>query len=255
MLTRPARGLLALALLTPLVACAAPAARDGVAPGTPTTTVRVLAAASLAQVLEDLAPELAARGVVLQVSTGGSTALARRVLAGEPADLLLTAGRDAAAVALDGGAVAGAPVPFARNRLSLVVPRGNPGGVDALDDLADPDLVVALCAPEVPCGSLARSVLRRAGIAARPDTLDRDVVAVLTRVRLGEVDAALVYRTDALAAAGQVAVVPDDRVATEATDYDALVLRGARAAAREVVALLSGPVGQQALQLRGFERG
>jgi molybdate transport system substrate-binding protein len=45
----------------------------------------------------------------------------------------------------------------------------------------------------VPCGAAARKVLEAARITAKPDSLEQDVKAALTKVSLGEVDAALVY--------------------------------------------------------------
>ena len=54
------------------------------------------------------------------------------------------------------------------------------------------------------CGAAAATVFEAAGITARPDTLEEDVKAALTKVQLGEVDAALVYATDVLAAGDEV---------------------------------------------------
>jgi molybdate transport system substrate-binding protein len=47
-------------------------------------------------------------------------------------------------------------------------------------------------------------VFEAARITAKPDSLEQDVKAALTKVSLGEVDAALVYKTDVQAAAGKV---------------------------------------------------
>ncbi|MBO3093316.1 molybdate ABC transporter substrate-binding protein [Cellulomonas dongxiuzhuiae] len=231
----------------PSAPAATPAALEG--------TLVVLAAASLTDVLTDLAAELEHEHPGLQVETafGASSTLAAQVVAGAPADVLVTASRATMTTATD--AVGGEPVVVARNRLELAVPVGNPGGVRSLADLADPDLTVALCAPEVPCGAVGAQVLSAAGVQAAPDTLERDVRGVLTRLRLDEADAGLVYRTDIIAAAGDVEGIelPDD--VQVPTDHPAVVIPDAphAEAAAAFVALLRGPAGRGAFLDAGFE--
>ena len=67
--------------------------------------------------------------------------------------------------------------------------------------------MVSLCEPQVPCGAVTAELLGAAGVEAAPDSLERDVRAVLTRLSLGEADAGVVYRTDAVAAGTGVEVV------------------------------------------------
>ena len=147
------------------------------------------------------------------------------------------------------------PVVFTRNRLVLAVPTGNPGGVRGLADLARTELDVALCAPQVPCGAAATSVLQRAGVTAAPDTLEQDVRAVLAKVRLGEVDAALVYRTDVLAAADEVEGIPFPEADTAVNDYllAPLVEAPDPGTAQAFVAFVLSSEGQRALADAGFD--
>ncbi|MFC8190732.1 molybdate ABC transporter substrate-binding protein [Cellulomonas sp. NPDC057328] len=246
----------AAALVAALAACAGPVA--GPAPaGTdagPTGPVVVLAAASLTDVLATVAADLEAEHPGLEVSTslGASSTLAAQVVAGAPADVLVTASGTTMATVTD--ALGGAPVVVARNTLQIAVPAGNPAGVTGLTDLADPDLTVALCDPSVPCGAVAAQVLASAGVVAAPDTLEQDARATLTKVRLGEVDAALVYRTDVLAAGPDVEGLDVPAEHRVATDYLALALPDAPhpAAARAVVAHLRSPAGAAALRAAGF---
>jgi len=214
----------------------------------------VLAAASLTDVVADLAERATADHPGLRVETtfGSSATLAAQVLAGAPADVLLTASDDTMLTVTD--ALGGEPVVVATNHLQLAVPAGNPGGVTSLADLADPDLTVALCAPQVPCGAVAADVLARAGVVAAPDTLERDVRAVLTRLTLDEADAGLVYRTDVRAADGAVEGIEVPQAADVATEHPALVVPGAPhpAAAAAFVTLLTGPDGRRAFAAAGF---
>ena len=144
---------------------------------------------------------------------------------------------------------------FARNVLQLVVPAGNPAGVTGLEDLTDPDLTIALCAPEVPCGSAAEKVFAAAGLTAAPDTLEQDVKAVLTKVELGEVDAALVYRTDVLAAGDTVEGIDLPEAEDAVNDYPVAVLAESPNpdAAQAFVDLVLSADGQDVLTGAGFQ--
>ncbi len=56
-------------------------------------------------------------------------------------------------------------VDFAKNRLTIIVPTGNPAGNESIDDLANPDVKVALAGPEVPAGAYALEAFKKAGIS------------------------------------------------------------------------------------------
>lgn len=142
---------------------------------------------------------------------------------------------------------------FATNTLVIAVPAGNPAGVTGLESLADPELAVVLCAPEVPCGDASQTLLANQGVEATPASLEQNVTAVVAKVAANEADAGLVYTTD---------VVGDDRVeAIEAegagevvNQYPIAVLNDAAApdAAAEFVAFVTGPEGQAVLEDYGF---
>ncbi len=250
-------------LLAALAACAGPGAGAGPGTGAPvptttdaglTGTVVVLAAASLTDVLATVVEDLerAHPGLEVRTSLGASSTLAAQVVAGAPADVLVTA--SAATMSTVTDALGGTPAVVARNTLQIAVPAGNPADVTGLADLADPDLTVALCDPSAPCGAVAAQVLMSAGVTAAPDTLEQDARATLTKVRLGEVDAALVYRTDVLAAGPDVEGLDVPAEHGVATDYLALALPDAPHpdAARAVVAHLRSPAGAAALRAAGF---
>lgn len=217
--------------------------------------VVVLAAASLTDSFTELAAEFEAAhpGTTVRLTTGGSSALAQQVVAGAPADVFASASPETMAVVTDAGLAAAAPTPLARSSLVLAVPAGNPGQVTELADLADPDRVVALCEEQVPCGAAAARVLAQAGVVASPDTLERDVRAVLAKLTLGEVDAGLVYRTDALAAGDAVEAIALDSPAA-ATDYLVAPLAQAPSpsAAVAFVAHVTGEPGRRVLAGDGF---
>lgn len=175
----------------------------------PTGQVTVFAAASLTDVFGDIETrfEQVNPQVEVVVSYAGSSSLAQQIRQGAPADVFASADRATMATVEEEGVASGS-TPFASNTLEIVVPAGNPGGVAGLADLARSDLAIALCEETVPCGAASATLLAAAGVAAAPDTLEQDVTSVLTKVRLGEADAGLVYRTDVIAAGDAVDGVP-----------------------------------------------
>ena len=221
-------------------------------------TLTVLAASSLTESFTTLGKrfERAHPGTRVQLSFAASSELASQVTAGAPADVFASASPETMRQVVDAGAVEGRPAVFARNRLEVAVPAGNPGDVTGLADLARPELRVALCAPEVPCGAAAEKVFAAADVEPAPDTFEADVKAALTKVTLGEVDAALVYRTDVRAAGLDVEGIEFPEAAEAVNAYPVAVLRDApnRAAARAFVAQVLSEQGLAILSRAGFER-
>lgn len=251
-------GALTLALLVTLPAGACSSGDEPVeaAPGhEPGGRLTVLAAASLTESFTALEATLEQRypGLDVSVSFGPSSGLVEQALAGAPADVLATANTATMENAVAADAVE-EPVIFARNALTLAVPAGNPGGVTSLSDLARGELRVALCEPQVPCGAAADELLGIAEIDAAPDTLDNDVKDVAGKVALGEVDAALVYRTDAAADAERIETVDVPEAEQVVNDYPVAVLRDASntTAAEAFITALTGEPGREALAEAGF---
>ena len=143
--------------------------------------------------------------------------MAAQIASGAPADVFASANEAVMETILPGGELAGTTVQtgasraseesalffrhatFARNELVIAVPAGNPKGISSIADLADNDLLLAICDRGVPCGTLAHEAAASAGIDLRPDTEEANVRAVLAKLLLGEVDAGLVYRSDVVA--------------------------------------------------------
>jgi molybdate transport system substrate-binding protein len=240
-----------------LAGCSSPSS-----PGAPSPThadsaeavaIRVVAAASLTEVFGRIAEDFeeAHPGASVELSFGGSSGLAAQLVEGAPADVFAAASPETIATVADAGLVQGDPVVFARNRLEIAVPPGNPGGVEGLASLAQPELTVALCDVAVPCGAVAERVFAAAGLTPAPDTLEQDVKSVLTKVELGEVDAGLVYRTDVLAAGDRVEGIPFAEAEGALTDYPIAALTSAGPEAEEFVRWVTEK-GGPALEEAGF---
>jgi molybdate transport system substrate-binding protein len=221
-------------------------------------TVRVLAAASLTDAFEEVAGGFEAEhpGVEVDLSFAGSSALVQQVADGAPADVLATADERTMDDLLDqaGDSVLGEPRVVARNHLVLVVPAGNPGDVTGLGDLSDDDLFVGLCAAEVPCGHLSAEAFDEAGISPAVDSYEPDVRSLLTKLVAGELDAGLVYRTDARAAGGEVDVVAAPELRDRATSYPIVALDAGEnpSGGAAFVAHVRGAAGREVLRRHGF---
>jgi molybdate transport system substrate-binding protein len=224
-------------------------------PAASSPAVRVVAASSLAAVFDELADGIEAGdgGARPTTSFAGSAQLAAQLRAGASACVFASADEATMRQVVDAGLCASAPVVFARNRLAIVVRAGNPKGVRGLSDLARPDLVVLLGAPDVPAGRYGRQALAKAGVAVRAASDEPNVRAIVGKVRAGEADAGLVYRTDCRAQGVEgVALDPDHDVVAA---YPIAVLQTAvdRACAEQFVARVLGDEGRAALQRHGFE--
>jgi len=165
-------------------------------------TVLVLAAASLTDAFAavEAAFEAAHPGVDVQLNFAGSSALREQILEGAPADVFASANESNMSQVLEAGDLRGEPEIFLRNLLQIAVPAGNPGAVAGLEDFADGDLLIGLCAPGVPCGDFAREALAKAGVEPSIDTNEPDVRALLTKLGGDELDAGIVYVTDVTSA-------------------------------------------------------
>ena len=231
----------------------APSATEG---GGLSGTLTVFAAASLTDVFTGLGDDLMAGnpGLDVRFNFAGSSALATQIVQGAPADVFASANQAQMAVVTDADLGAGEPAVFTENVLEIAVPADNPGDVTGLADFADADLTLAICAAEVPCGAAAAQVFEAAGITAMPDTEEEDVRAALTKVQLGEVDAALVYASDVRSAGSGVAGIEFPEAADAINEYPICALAEAPnpAAAQAFLDLVLSDEGQEALEVAGF---
>ena len=218
--------------------------------------VLVFAAASLGEAFKGLGEAFARAHAPASVeqSFAGSPALVAQIESGAPADVIATADPASMRKLESAGLLAAAPAVFARNRLEIVVERGNPKGVRGLADLSRADLVLVLAAVAVPAGRYAREALQGAGVRAEPRSLEENVKAVLNKVALGEADAGIVYATDVRAAGDRVAGVAIPEAQNVIASYPiALVKRSAGLAdARAFVAFVLSRDGQAVLARFGF---
>ena len=159
----------------------------------------VSAASSLAGAFGEMATayEKEHPGVEIDLNIGGSQRLRQQIIEGAPVDVFASANMGAMDGVVRSGEAVGPPAVFALNSLVIGVPAGNPAGVFTLADFADASLLVGICAEQVPCGSYALESFALAGVVPSIDSLEPDVGALVLKLELGELDAGVVYRTDA----------------------------------------------------------
>lgn len=173
----------------------------------------VSAAASLTGAFGEVgsAFEEANPGVDLRLNLGSSAALRQQVLEGAPVDVFASADTSNMDQLVESGETESGPEVFARNRMGIAFPSGNPAGITGLGDFANEELLIGLCAETAPCGAFAREVLENAGVIPRVDSDEADVRALVTKIAAGELDAGIVYRTDVLSSgAVQGLAIPED---------------------------------------------
>jgi molybdate transport system substrate-binding protein len=259
-----ARRAAALALITaavlpqPPARAAAAAVTAGAAPHSETI---VYAAASLRDVLQELAPACGkATGTRLVFNFAGSGELAYQIETANKADVFFAAD----AVTMDEVARAGLVDQTSRrtplsNRLVVIGPAGTTASVKAAADLAVPRVRrVALADPRsVPAGRYAKAWLVKAGVweAVKERVLPAlDVRAALAAVESGGADLGVVYKTDAK-------IATRARVLYEVPDADgpkieyvlaALKDRPGLETSRKVVAWLCGAEAAAVFEASGF---
>jgi molybdate transport system substrate-binding protein len=227
-----------------------------------TPALRVFAAASLTEVLQDIAADYTKTGAASPLlSFAASSALARQIEAGAPADVFVSADEEWMDYLAARDLIrTTSRRPIAGNRLALIAPAGSTlvlplvRGVDFVAALhggrlatADPD--------SVPAGRYARSALM--SLNAWPALADRlaraeNVRMALAYVARGEAPLGIVYATDAQ-------IEPRVRVLglfPENTHlpilYPAAALRDAPAGADGFLRFLAAPQALERLRQRGF---
>ena len=254
-----------LALALAAGGCAAAASRDAA----PVDAVTVFAASSLAEPFGAVADAFEADnpGVEVTFNFAGSQALRTQLEHGARADVFASADWEQMAAIRKANLLGNAPEYFATNRLAVVAPAGS-DAVQSLDDLARPGVSIAIASAEVPAGAYARATL---GLMAESEdfpenfagsvltnvvTNETNVRAVGQKVALGEVDAGMVYETDARAAQHRDSfrVIEIPLHFNPAAEYPIAALGEARnpRSALDFIAFVQSDDGQAILRRYGF---
>lgn len=220
--------------------------------------VSVFAASSLTDALMEIGKRYETEsGEELSFNFAASNVLARQIAGGAPADLFVSAD-EAQMQRLVANGLVESRVSLLSNRLAIVVPADSRLTLSGPSDLAGETIrTIALGDPEaVPVGVYAREYLRAAGVwekVQRKMIPVENARAALAAVTAGNVDAAIVYSTDARTS-------DSVRIAFEAPgdairiSYPAAVLRGAKEKekAGEFLRFLQSDTAKAIFQRYGF---
>lgn len=230
--------------------------------------VVVFAASSLTDAFQDMATGFhdAHPNAKLIFNFGASSQLATQLAQGASADAFASADTLQMDSARAAGAVASQAQVFARNRLVVITPRDNPAHISSVSDLAKPHVKFVMAAPTVPIGQYTQRMLEKATadsmygsdfqtrVVSNTVSQEDNVRQVVSKVSLGEADAAVVYSTDPTPQVRdqlQIIQIPDP-LQTLAT-YPIAVTRGGNAAGGEAfIAYVLGEQGQATLARWGF---
>lgn len=191
-------------MLCAMLACAVlmmNASRIGAQP----REVVVSSAASLKGAMKIIAKDYedARRGVKVKFNFGSSGALQKQIEQGAPVDVFISAAdKNMNELAAKNRIDVPSRGVLASNRLVLIVPRDSKLAIHSFKDVASQSVRhVAVGGPSVPAGLRAQEVFTKLGIwpsVQAKAVRGKDVREVLTQVELGNVEAGVVYRTDAL---------------------------------------------------------
>lgn len=186
----------------------------------------VFAAASMTETLTELGDDYMNehKNVTIQYNFDSSGTLKTQIQEGADCDIFISAGqkqmnqldKDASADVNTEGldfVVEGTRFDMLENKVALVVPEGNPAGINSYDDLkaklAEGSIKMAMGNADVPVGQYTQKILAYFGLseddlAAGAITYGTNVKEVTTQVSEGAVDCGIIYTTDAYSAGLEV---------------------------------------------------
>jgi len=223
--------------------------------------IEVFAAASLTNALQEIAANYEkAGGDKVVFNFAASSTLEIQIKAGAPADLFFSADEAKMNDLEKQGLIAkGTRKDLLSNSLVIVVPGDSSATMTSASQLADPKVrKIALGQPQsVPAGIYAKAYLQKIGIwdqiAARVIPME-SVRAALAAVETGNVDAGIVYKTDALISKKVKVAYEVPAANGPAIAYPAALIQESKhtAAAKKFLDYLSEPSSLKTFQKYGF---
>ena len=157
-------------------------------------SINVFAASSLTDSYTQIGKQFenAHKGIKVNFSFQASSTLAKQIKEGAPADIFVSAEPFA------GGS------DYLINRVVLGIPVNSP--IKKISDL-NGKVIWIQCAHEVPCGAVADAALKSENVSTKPVSYEPKASSVLAKLLAGEVDAAIIYRTDMIANAKKIRAI------------------------------------------------
>jgi molybdate transport system substrate-binding protein len=231
---------------------------------TPSTELTVSAAASLKEVMEEIKPlyQKAYPDTEVVYNFASSGSLQRQIEQGAPVDVFISAAtKQMDALEAQGLILTETRRDLLKNQMVLVTPAGSKTKlkISDFDDLTTEGITqIALGEPEsVPAGKYAQEVLTSFQIADKVNSkavYGKDVRQVLNYVATGNVDAGIVYRTDAQISGSVdiVATAPENAHSPVVYPIAVIQDRDNPEVAIELVEFLETPEAQAVFEQYGF---
>ena len=209
------------------------------------SSLRVLAASSLTEVFQEIASEFEKdTGIQVTLSFAGSSSLAAQIEDGAPADVIALADEETLIrVKQSERLTQYEEIIFATNYLAIATPIGNPASIGNISDFKGN--ITAVCSEQVPCGRLANELASFLKVEMEVTTWEPNVRSVRTKIELGEVDAGLIYVTDAT---NQVEIISIKGSESVKTKYPIAAVDNSKPSAKDFIDYVLSPNGQETLE-------
>lgn len=197
--------------------------------------------------------EIDSPGFKATYSFAGSQDLVTEITNGAPADVIATANTDTMAQ-LTAKELVETPQAFCQNKLEIAVAPGNPLNIKTIADLNNPGVKLVIGDPSVPVGEYVTDIEASDSIHFTPVSLQLSDAAVLEQLESGDANAALVFVTDIIGAAGKVTGIPIPAAQNKIGTYEIAAVKASSnltAAEAFVTSAVSGAV-QEELLSAGF---
>lgn len=194
-------------------------------------------------------------GASVALRCEGGAQLVSALLAGAPADVVVIADSSLMSRLAAGALLApGSPTELTRNRLALVVAKGNPRQIQTLSDCNRTGVRLALGARSASIGRHGRWVLSRLELHPEPAVEAPTAAGVLEHIAAGRADVGIVYQTTLRGAPDTVQAVELPLADNTAALYSISAIREAPEpqAAAAFRALALGADGQRQFAEHGF---
>ncbi|WP_373541174.1 molybdate ABC transporter substrate-binding protein [Chamaesiphon sp.] len=231
-------------------------------PPAPTSTILVAAAASLQKSLQEITPLYlkANPSHTINYNFAASGALQQQIEQGAPIDVFISAAdKQMTALQVKGLLVSATQQDLLTNQLVLIVPNQSSMSLTNFRQLIQPEVQrISIGEPRsVPVGQYATEFLKNLGILEQVKSkfvLGNNVRSVLTVVETGDVDAGIVYITDAKSSDRVTIVATADKKLHSPIQYPIAVLKSSKslAGARQYVEFLQSKSAQAIFRKYGF---
>jgi len=148
-------------------------------------------------------------GIHVVFNFDGSQALRTQIENGAYADVFASANKKQMNALKNGGLMNNSSIIiFAKNKISLIVPKDNPAKIKSLSDLAKPGIKIIMGTKDVPVGDYALQIIDKLGndssygldykakVLSNVISQETTVNYVVTKVALGEADVGFAYVSD-----------------------------------------------------------